>query len=104
MSELSRGVVEPVVEWDEQRGVWRILETDENYIEIIPMLVNFRVVETPRERLYEHGRFWCYPAGGPLHFAIVVLNVLEWGGDPNSEPTGWAKAWDGRRNGESATS
>lgn len=61
------------------------------------MLVNWRlqVVEIPG---CTYDRYWCYENLSERSFAIAARALADWRGDPESEPTGWIRSWDGRRS------
>lgn len=72
---------------------WRVLETEDSFIEVMPMLFNDRLVVVPKVSPRTYGRFWCYPKGGS-----ALLAALAWDGGDDTEPVGWIKTWDGRYN------
>ena len=74
-------------------GRWRVATVGGRHVELLAMIFTTRVVETPVDCDYVYGRFWCYSS--PLAAAAAVE---AWDKAEDTEPVGWVKAWDGRRN------
>lgn len=72
------------------------------HIEVIPAVYNFRIHTVPVDGgpLAWSERYWCYAGRGPTAFVAAVLAAEAWDGAPDTEPVGWIKSWDQRRNGE----
>lgn len=64
-------------------------------IHVHEMAFNWRISESFG---LSYGRSWCYEGRSDGTFIAAVLAAIRWGGDPDSEPRGWIKSWDGRRN------
>lgn len=69
-------------------GGLRLKETDTHYVDVLPMIYNWRIVTTPKghERGYDRG--WCYDGreAGP-----AILAAMAWNPDTQEEPQGWIK-------------
>ena len=79
----------------------RIKTVGDYHIEVIPMAVNFRIHTVPVDDEYAWSeRYWCYAGRDRLTFVAAVLAAHAWDGADDTEPVGWVKSWDGRRNGE----
>ena len=80
----------------------RIKTVGDYHIEVIPMAVNFRIrtVRVDGGKYAWSERYWCYAGRGRDSFVAAVLAAAAWDGAPDTEPVGWVKSWDGRRNGE----
>lgn len=77
------------METNERDGVYT-KETETHYIDVIPMLFNWRVATTRKGRCY-YERHWCYQGRGMRSFAAAVLAVDAWDGSDDTEPPGWNK-------------
>jgi hypothetical protein len=68
------------------RQCFTIGETDEYFVEIVPMIFSDRLVMTPKEApmVYDYG--WCYDKGGAALFAAMA-----WDPDKEAEPPGYNK-------------
>lgn len=68
----------------------RLLETGTHYIDVYPMIFNWRLSQLPKgERVPD--RYWCYRGTGTLTLLRIVAVVREWRGDQATEPYGWVK-------------
>lgn len=72
-------------------GGWRVKETATHYVEVIPMLYNWRLVRTPKVSPLTYDRGWCYQGTGPATFTTVVLAAWAWDGSDETEPAGYFK-------------
>lgn len=59
------------------------------------MLVNWRICESDRYSA-TYRRHWCFAGTGVETFTRAVKALAAWDGDPDTEPAGWVKTWDGR--------
>lgn len=75
-----------VVEWDAEKAVYRVGETDTHLIEICPMIYNHRVVMTPKSSPLTWDWGWCYP-----DLASALLAVAAWDPVTQLEPSGYMK-------------
>jgi hypothetical protein len=85
---------------------FRVKTVGDYHIEIIPMVVNFRIhtVRVDDDSPYAWSvRYWCYAGRGPDTFVTALLAAHAWDGADDTEPVGWVKSWDGRRHGEPPT-
>jgi hypothetical protein len=86
----------------EEIGAFRVQRpgdpADGYYLDILIMLYNVRLVETPVIMPLVYDRYWCYEGRSLTTFLRVVGEAMVWNRDPEiPEPHGWVKAWDGRR-------
>lgn len=72
-------------------GGWRVKETATHYVEVIPMIYNWRIVRTPKASPLTYDRGWCYEGTGPETFSAVVLAAWAWDGGDDTEPAGYFK-------------
>jgi hypothetical protein len=72
-------------------GVWRVKETGTHWIEVVPMIYNWRVVRTPKSCPLGYDRGWCYQGTGPDAFIAAVLAAWAWDGSDETEPAGYFK-------------
>ncbi len=83
---------EALAEPNDRGAVWT-RETAIHYIDVIPMIANFRVATTrktsPPMPFFE--RFWCYEGRGQASFVAAVLAASAWDGSDETEPAGWSK-------------
>lgn len=84
---------------------YRVKEQAGYFVEVIPMLVNWRlhIVKVDGGELAWSHRHWCYDGLGRTAFTAAVLAAHAWDVADETEPQGWIKSWDGRRNGEGPT-
>ena len=68
------------------RESWTVAETDTHYIDIIPMVLNHRVVMTPKAFTMVWDVGWCYPS---LLAALAAVSVWDISTEP--EPVGYIK-------------
>jgi hypothetical protein len=103
--QLVGGVtVEYIFERFEHGGTlerWRVKTTDTHHIEVVPMLVNWRIHTVPIDGgpLAWSDRYWCYEGRGAASFVAAVLAADLWDGRQDTEPVGWKKSWDLRYDG-----
>jgi hypothetical protein len=81
---------------------YRVKTVGKYHIEVVPMAVNYRIhtVRVDGGKYAWSERYWCYAGRNRLTFVAAMLAAHAWDGAPDSEPVGWVKSWDGRRNGE----
>jgi hypothetical protein len=73
-------------------GGFRLRETETCYIDVMRMLVNWRVTETYKDFPGEYGRHWCFAGGsGVVALVRVAYAVAKWDGADDTEPAGWIK-------------
>lgn len=82
----------------------RVKTVGKYHIEVISMAYNWRVhtIRVDGHPLEWSVRFWCYQGRGAASFTAAVLAAQAWDGADDTEPVGWIKSWDGRRDGESS--
>lgn len=82
---------------------YRVKTVGHYHIEVLPQLFNWRIhtigVDGEPGIDWSH-RYWCYAGRGQSTFVAAVLAAAAWDGGNDTEPVGWVKSWDGRRNGE----
>lgn len=81
---------------------WRVKTVGGWHIEVLPMLLNWRVhtIAVDAGPIGWSHRYWCYAGRGQATFVAAVLAAAAWDGADDTEPAGWVKSWDGRRDGE----
>lgn len=81
---------------------FRVKTVDGYHIEVIPAIYNFRIHTVPVDGgpLAWTERYWCYAGRGPDTFVAAILAAHAWDGAADTEPVGWIKSWDQRKNGE----
>lgn len=95
MAELEGVVLDPLPqEYGMAFSFKNVEQPDWPEIHLSRMLVNWRIQESVG--LF-YGRYWCYASLSDHSFINAIRALKEWQGDPNAEPAGWIKAWDGRR-------
>lgn len=72
------------------QGGLRVKETSTHFVDILPMIYTWRVVETPKAAPDSYDRGWCYTAR-----TAAVLAAMAWDPEVHSEPNVWIKALDG---------
>jgi hypothetical protein len=72
-------------------GGYRVKETETHYIDVLSMLVNYRIVRTPKASPQEYDRGWCYQGRGEATFVAAVLAAARWDGADDTEPEGYSK-------------
>jgi hypothetical protein len=74
-------------------GGWRVKTNvaGTHYIDVLAMMFNFRIVETPVDCPLVYDRYWCYEGRGAGSFVRTVLAAQTWDGAPDTEPEGWNK-------------
>ena len=70
---------------------FRVGETRTHYIDVIPMIYNWRVCRTPKDMPLTYDRAWCFYGTGPQSFAAAVLGARAWDGADDTSPAGWDK-------------
>ena len=98
----------PHVFYDDSAGTQRVRvkTVGEHHIELIPMLYNWRLhtIRVDAHPMDWSVRYWCYQGRDQAAFVAAVLAALAWDGADDTEPAGWIKSWDGRRNSREPTS
>ena len=72
-------------------GAWRVKETATHWVEVVPMIYNWRVCRTPKSAPLTYDRGWCYQGTGPQTFTTAVLAAWVWDGADDTEPAGYFK-------------
>lgn len=72
-------------------GVWRVKETATHWIDVVPMIFNWRIATTSKSCPLVYDRGWCYRGTGPDTFVAAVLAAWAWDGDDETEPAGYFK-------------
>lgn len=71
---------------------FRVKETDTHFIDLVPMLFNWRVHTVRKDDPLSWGeRFWCYEGRDLVTFQRAVAAALAWDGADHTEPEGWNK-------------
>lgn len=82
-----------ILEWALNDTVYRVKEVDAGYyLDIVPTLVNYRLVTTPIENQAGWARGWCYVGTGQAAWTATVLAAVMWDGGDWTEPLGWNKS------------
>lgn len=79
------------IELLEDRTGFRVKETETHYIDVLPMIVNWRVTRSPKDDPTGYDRAWCFYG---THFAAMmaaVLGATAWDGADDTAPPGWDK-------------
>lgn len=72
-------------------GGYRIKETATHYIDVMPMLYNWRITTVPIACPMTYDRGWCYQGTGIGGFVPAVLAAIAWDGSDDTEPPGYFK-------------
>lgn len=72
-------------------GGFRLRETETHFIDVMRMLVNWRVTETRKDFGVLYDRHWCFAGTGAVALLRVAYAVAEWDGADDTEPAGWNK-------------
>jgi hypothetical protein len=75
-------------------GGWRVKASDDgrHYIDVMPMLFNYRVVTTPVVAPWLlPARHWCYAGKGHGALLRAMAAAMAWSGADGTEPLGWNK-------------
>ena len=72
--------------WNPERMCWSVGETETHFIEILPMILNHRVVLTPKAHPETYDAGWCYAR---LEDALGA--VQNWDPETQPEPAGYKK-------------
>lgn len=78
------------LEYGREAG-YRIKETGGHYIDVMPMLYNWRIVISRTESPGVPIRGWCYQGTGLDGFVPAVLAAIAWDGSDDTEPPGYFK-------------
>lgn len=72
---------------------YRVKETETYYVEVTPMLVNWRLHTIRKDGgpLAWSDRFWCYAGRSQQSFVTAVAAAVAWDGSDETEPEGWNK-------------
>lgn len=72
---------------------YRVKETSTHYIEVIPMLVNWRLHTVRKDEgpMAWSERYWCYSGRDERTYVTAVLAAYAWDGADDTEPEGWNK-------------
>lgn len=82
---VGRLIVEPI------DGGWRITQTERHYLDVMKMMFNWRLAETPIDMPMVYDRYWCYQGTGSKAFTAAVTAAAMWDGAADTEPLGWNK-------------
>lgn len=69
-------------------GRFRVKETTTHYVDIVPMLFNWRIVTTPKGQKDTYDRGWCYQGRDSVS---ALLAAMAWDPEVEEEPQGWIK-------------
>lgn len=58
-------------------GIWRVKETGTHWVDVLPMIYNWRIGRVPKSMPLTYDRAWCYRGTGPATFTAAVLAA--WG-------------------------
>lgn len=72
-------------------GGFRVKTVGAYHVDVLRMLVNWRLVTTPVAFPDVVDRGWCYLGTGPVSFVAVVLAANAWDVADDTEPAGWFK-------------
>lgn len=74
-------------------GGWRIKKNtaDTHYVDVLQMLLNYRIVLTPVDDDSCYVRHWCYSGNTPSDFLRTMLAAIAWDGSLDTDPVGWNK-------------
>ncbi len=73
-------------------GGWRVTETPTHHIDVLAMLFNWRVAETPKASPQTIDRFWCYAGRDGAVLLSAVTAAVAWAESGEDEPRGWNKS------------
>ncbi len=86
MPELLDDVLVPI------DGGFRVAETDTHWIDVLAMMFNWRVAETPKRDPSGWDRAWCYVGRDAATFVRAVAAAKAWVASGEDEPRGWNKS------------
>jgi hypothetical protein len=72
-------------------GGFRVKETETHWVDVVPMIYNWRLARTPKDSPLTYDRGWCYYGTGTASFTAAVLAAMAWDGADDSSPDGWDK-------------
>jgi hypothetical protein len=72
-------------------GGYRVAETDECYIDVLAMLFNWRIAETPKDYPLTINRHWCYAGRDSATLLRAIGQARLWVALGGDEPAGWNK-------------
>ncbi len=74
-------------------GGWRIKENTAgtHYVDLLQMIVNHRVVLTPKDDESCYVRHWCFSGNTTQDLLRAFTAAIAWDGALDSEPVGWNK-------------
>ncbi len=75
----------------QEDGSFRVKETATHYIDVVPMIYNWRLCRTPKDRPMTYDRGWCYRGTGLSTFLKAIGEAMAWDGADDTEPAGWIK-------------
>lgn len=76
---------------DEEGAGFRVGETETHYIDVVPMIWNWRVCRTPKASPLTYDRAWCFYGTGVASFTAAALGAKAWDGGDDTSPPGWDK-------------
>lgn len=79
------------------RGCYSVKETEHYYVEIAPMIFNYRVVITPKASPDGYEAGWCYFGRTAASLTRAVLAAAAFDPETETAPVGYDKALGDRR-------
>lgn len=79
----------PVTPLDDDAAGFRIKETPTHYIDVVPMIYNWRVIRVPKACPLTVDGAWCYYGTQINSLLRAVAAAVAWDGTGN--PAGWDK-------------
>jgi hypothetical protein len=80
-----------ILEWVQDGTLFRVKQVPGYFLDIAPMLVNYRLCTTWIDDQSRYDRFWCYAGSGRATWMAAVLAATMWDGSDETEPMGWNK-------------
>ena len=59
-------------------GGFRVKETETHWVDVVPMIYNWRLARTPKDSPLTYDRGWCYYGTGTASFTAAVLAAMAW--------------------------
>jgi hypothetical protein len=72
-------------------GGYRVGQTPTHWIDVMPMIYNWRVCRLRKDSPMTYDRAWCYYGTGFASFLKAVLGARAWDGADDTAPAGWDK-------------
>lgn len=70
--------------WNEERLVWTVKETETHYIEVMPLMYTAAIITTPKAHPNGYDDRWCYKSP-----TAAWLAAVSWSPEATPEPEGW---------------